>query len=952
MEDSMAPQTVGGYEVIRPLGAGGMGEVLLARDPRLERMVALKVLHRDFAVDPVARKRFHREAKALASLSHPGIVTIHEIGEDDKRDFIVMEFLRGKNLRRKIADEDLSLVENMDLARQIAEAVAGAHGAGVLHRDIKPENIMVDEEQHIKVVDFGLARGFHDVDSGRLPRLDKLMDTMGATLEVGASAEPADAYAQDTVPAPRALSSATDTILGTPGYMAPELFVGEHPTAASDVYSLGVLIFEMMTGKLPFVADSINALIEMRVYEDTEAARLDDEAGAPTDVADLVSEMLKNEPEDRPSIESVVERIEAVIEAATQKIGVVSTPRPPRALSQEIDTSPARRRRLILRLASVLVLGGALVAGVAIYRDGGNETTSKPKLDSKSIGVAVLPLDATLRSYANSNGHVSLSGADLLASLLGRVDAIEALDPGQLRTVASSPPTKPEDWERVALNAGAIYAVRGAMKEEAGQLTASVEITNLLNRDRDQLAISPRSDQDVDALLFELANVITAKVAPGSTIVAAEDEVKRSIDSIALYGTALQYLHENRWVPACNLLERIVKEQPDFFEAWYHLALAAAWAARPAEQAISAAQSALELARTERDRRLMEILILHYRRDQTQASEQAALLAKDYPNDPEIAYAHAETVYHDGRYAEGLELFDQALLLAPRSHLASAHPLGHAEANGHLSRSMRFRTLRGKRVSVGKATDALTHQMRFSLRRYSDLLEDDSAAIRRMGLSLLGKDKIAEAELAEEETLNGEKLLYLIASASEDGRIEEARAYFDLRWKELVRDANTAGNHLRITRIAEVLIAAELKDELRTFLTYWKLPDIQKEGTSEHSVHDFAAILLEDPDMIHSGDHLTWREMKQAQAARAELAGDHKKAVEIWRELLADPSQWGNYLEHLALGRNLFALGRRGELKKACMNIVYPRTWRPAYPAMRMHCRRWKAMPSRPPKPE
>jgi serine/threonine-protein kinase len=443
----MVPKTVGGYEIIRPLGAGGMGQVLLARDPKLERMVALKVLHRDFAVDPTARKRFQREAKSIASLSHPGIVTIYEIGEDQGRDFIVMEFLGGENLRSLVAGGALEQSEILAIVKQIAEAVAGAHGAGVLHRDIKPENIMVDADAGIKVVDFGLARSFDEVDGGRLPSPSSVIDVMACTLELELDSNPNIAQAERQPSEDMQLSAITETILGTPGYMAPELFIGKSPTTASDIYSLGVVLYEMIAGELPFVASSVDALLQLRVHDDAEAPRLDKRPGVAADVADLVVVMLKKKPEERPTIRSVIDQIQAAQDAATQKLRVLQSTSPPLAgLSQEIDVFTPRRRRRALKAATMVSLGAALTAGLLVYRSAASSTTppvvtnqplmSTSALETNSIRIAVTPISLELRSYAHANSHVSQGAATMLSTVLNRADAIYAIAPLELQVSA------------------------------------------------------------------------------------------------------------------------------------------------------------------------------------------------------------------------------------------------------------------------------------------------------------------------------------------------------------------------------------------------------------------------------------------------------------------------------------------------------------------------------------
>jgi eukaryotic-like serine/threonine-protein kinase len=212
------------YEIISLLGSGGMGEVYLARDKRLERKVALKLLRTDFSNDPSRLSRFEQEAKAASALNHPNIITIHEISEFDSKSFITTEFIDGRTLRQIILLGKLPVFSALDIAIQVASALAAAHEAGIVHRDIKPENIMMRHDGIVKVLDFGLAKlsepliSYTDTESAGFSRLDT---------------EPG-------------------TVLGTATYMSPEQTRGLKVDARTDVFSIGVVLYEMVTGSPPF----------------------------------------------------------------------------------------------------------------------------------------------------------------------------------------------------------------------------------------------------------------------------------------------------------------------------------------------------------------------------------------------------------------------------------------------------------------------------------------------------------------------------------------------------------------------------------------------------------------------------------------------------------------------------------------------------------------------------
>jgi serine/threonine protein kinase len=219
------------YEIVSLLGSGGMGEVYLAYDEKLDRKIALKLLPNYLTTNQESLHRFQQEARAASALNHPNIITIHEIGEVDNRHFIAIEFVDGQTLRQHLKESSLSLAESIDIAIQICSALSAAHQAGIVHRDIKPENIMLRRDGYVKVLDFGLA---------------KLTEQRGQRVDVSA-AEHVD------------LSSGL--LMGTVKYMSPEQAQGEQVDSRSDLFSLGVVLYEMLTGQAPFGGTTASEMI-------------------------------------------------------------------------------------------------------------------------------------------------------------------------------------------------------------------------------------------------------------------------------------------------------------------------------------------------------------------------------------------------------------------------------------------------------------------------------------------------------------------------------------------------------------------------------------------------------------------------------------------------------------------------------------------------------------------
>ncbi|PWT84170.1 MAG: serine/threonine protein kinase, partial [Blastocatellia bacterium] len=223
---------LGPYEILSLLGAGGMGEVYRARDTRLNRDVALKVLPEIFAADPHRLARFQREAQLLASLNHPNIAAIHGFEESQGVQALILELVDGPTLADRLARGPMPLDEALPIVRQIAHALEAAHEQGIVHRDLKPANIKLRSDGTVKVLDFGLAKA----------------------LEPAASV-PADVTASPTITSP-AMTRA-GVILGTAAYMSPEQARGEATDKRTDIWSFGVVLHEMLTGKRPFGGDSV-----------------------------------------------------------------------------------------------------------------------------------------------------------------------------------------------------------------------------------------------------------------------------------------------------------------------------------------------------------------------------------------------------------------------------------------------------------------------------------------------------------------------------------------------------------------------------------------------------------------------------------------------------------------------------------------------------------------------
>ncbi len=337
------------------MGKGGMGEVYLAQDHKLGRKVALKFLSSSFTQDVDRLRRFEREARAASALNHPNILTIHEIGEADGHRFIATEFIDGETLRQRIATGPLQVNEALHIVEQIASALADAHGAGIIHRDIKPENIMLRRDGIVKVLDFGLAK----------------------------LAEPKETGPEDLTR--ELVKTSPGTVMGTTSYMSPEQARGLPVDARTDIWSLGVTLYEMLSGRVPFAgATNSDVLASILEREPKSLTSLSPEVTEPLEW--IVTKMLTKNRDDRyqtaREMLNDIRRLTQRLNAAAELERGVTSPSSTRSATPR-DTSPAtaaanssRSRRPIIWAAVLVLL--AVVATFAVWKGRGYWFKSVP----------------------------------------------------------------------------------------------------------------------------------------------------------------------------------------------------------------------------------------------------------------------------------------------------------------------------------------------------------------------------------------------------------------------------------------------------------------------------------------------------------------------------------------------------------------------------------------------
>jgi serine/threonine-protein kinase len=428
-------EQLGQYSILGPLGAGGMGEVYIARDPSLGRKVAIKLLPVRLSADRETLVRFTREARSASALNHPNIVTIYEVGMDKSSGspYIVMEYIEGRDLRGLLAEGPLSNRRTLDIAAQIADGLAAAHEQGIIHRDLKPENVMVTKDGYVKVLDFGLAK------------------------IVGAAEEETETARLDFP------GTNPGTILGTVGYMSPEQATGKMLDFRSDQFALGAILYELSTGKAAFEAenaiDTLSAILHRTI---PSIARFN--AQAPPQFCAIIERLLSKDAKDRySSTRDLARDLRGIRDRLFTMTRSEERPRPPKVSRQKLVIAGV--------VAGVLLLAGTVV----IWQRHSTSTAA--------VAAASSPATASTKYLAvmrfkdltgDTNGQLVVDGlAETLSARLAHFSAVQVMRPATPDAVADSDPQK------VARELGANVVLTGSMQRDGDRMRVAYEIIDL-----------------------------------------------------------------------------------------------------------------------------------------------------------------------------------------------------------------------------------------------------------------------------------------------------------------------------------------------------------------------------------------------------------------------------------------------------------------------------------------
>ncbi|MFQ5877703.1 MAG: protein kinase [Acidobacteriota bacterium] len=637
-------RTLSHYRLVEEIGRGGMGVVYRALDTTLDRHVALKVLPPAVTSDPVRLERFQREAKAIAALSHPGVVTIHSVEEWGGVHFLTMELVEGKSLDGAIPRGGLGLGDFFRIAEGLADALVAAHDRGIIHRDLKPANVMLTDEGRVKVLDFGLA---------------KLLGPQAAS---AGSAAPTRTVTEG------------GRMLGTIPYMSPEQVQGKAADRRSDIFSLGIILYEMVSGERPFKGES-SAELTSSILRDTPESVSDVRAGLPRHLGRIIRRCLEKDPKRRCQtaidVRNELEDLRREIDSGEllPHVGPSGAAAPAR---------PGGRRTLLLAAAAAAVV--ALVVSGYLMRGRGDRGAPPARgsaVPPTAASVAILPF--VNMSAEEENEYFSDGMTEELITALGKVKGLKV----PARTSVFALRGKGLSIQEIGKRLGVATVLEGSVRRSGDRIRITAQLIDVAGGYH---LWSERYDRQLEDI-FAIQDEISASIVGALQVTLTPGE-KRAIGTAPTsdvraydyYLRGRRLFHQSgqrNWRTARQMFARAIEIDPGYALAYAGIADASSYLYMYAEstdenlgRARGASARALELAPGLAEAHAARGLALSLGREYAESDEEFETAIRLDPDLFEAHYFYARAAWAQGKFEQAAQQFEQAIAVRPEDYQA------------------------------------------------------------------------------------------------------------------------------------------------------------------------------------------------------------------------------------------------------------------------------------------